>query len=79
MKTGTASIDINEYDRLMKVERDLDLIINETKEVNKIFKERSAESEFISKSSVHEYIIKDKNGRKTNKYFYKEGLLNLPK
>ena len=52
---------------------------NETKEVNKIFKERSAESEFISKSSVHEYIIKDKNGRKTNKYFYKEGLLNLPK
>lgn len=48
---------------------------NEPKEINKIFKERSAESEFISQSSEHKYIIRDKNGRKTNKYFYQEGLL----
>ena len=34
MKTGAATIDINEYDRLMKVERDLELTINEIKEVN---------------------------------------------
>jgi hypothetical protein len=32
MKTGTATIDINEYDRLMKVERDLDLTVNTIKE-----------------------------------------------
>jgi hypothetical protein len=34
MKTGTATIDINEYDRLMKVERDLDLTVNTIKETN---------------------------------------------
>lgn len=34
MKTGTAKIDINEYDRLMTVERNLELTINEIKKTN---------------------------------------------
>lgn len=33
-KLGTATIDINEYDRLMKLERDLELTINTIQETN---------------------------------------------
>ncbi|MCK3683079.1 DUF6134 family protein [Maribellus sp. YY47] len=53
------------------------IYFNEPKEINRIFKERNAEIEYISQINEHEYIIKDKKGRKTNKYFYKDGILHF--
>lgn len=51
--------------------------LNDSKEIRKIFKERSAEMEYVNQLNEHEYNIKDKNGRKTNKYFYKDGIFHF--
>ena len=48
---------------------------NEPKGFTKIFKERNAQTMWISPVNEHEYIIKDDKGREINRYYYENGTL----
>ncbi|MCG6189844.1 hypothetical protein K5G00_20620 [Maribellus maritimus] len=48
---------------------------NEPKGITKIFKERNAETMWISPANEHEYIVKDIKGREINRYYYKNEIL----
>ena len=51
------------------------IYFNEPAGINKIYKERSAETMCISPACGNEYIVKDKKGREINRYYYENGTL----
>ena len=52
---------------------------NEPGGIKKIFKERNAETMWISPVKEHEYIVNDIKGREINRYYYENGTLQYAK
>lgn len=51
------------------------IYFNEPKAKTKIFKERNVKMRQITPEGNHTYVIKNKNGKLLNRYFYENGLL----